>query len=53
MLKVPLDRIDKIREHVVGIAVDRVADVLLRNAVAFGQSLQDWRSSALAARLSA
>jgi hypothetical protein len=39
MLKVPLDRIDKVRKHVVGIAVDRVVDVLLRNAMPFGQAL--------------
>ena len=41
VLQVPLYRIDNVREHVVGIAVDRVVYVLLRNAVPFGQALQD------------
>ena len=42
MLEIPLDRIHKIREHVVGVAVDRVVDILLGNAVPFGKALQDF-----------
>src|SRR5450631_483172 len=41
VLEVPLHRVDEVRKHVVGITVDGVVDVLLRNAVPFGQALQD------------
>ena len=42
MLEVPLHRVDKIRQHAVGVAVDRVVDILLRNAVACGQALENF-----------
>jgi hypothetical protein len=42
MLKLTLDRIDKIREHVISVAIDRVVDILLGDAVPFGKALQDF-----------
>jgi hypothetical protein len=47
VLELPLDRIDEVGEHVVGVAVDRVVDILLRNAVTFGQALQDFAKLSL------
>jgi hypothetical protein len=41
VLEVALEAIDQIGKHVVGIAVDRVGDVFLRDAVLLGQALQD------------
>jgi hypothetical protein len=41
VLEVALEAINQIEKHVVGIAVDGVGDVLLRDAVLLGQALQN------------